>query len=215
MQIIKKLRLEAGQAVAKMAWFTSQSEGIRVWQRSDSGVWTSGEQTSGCLRNYWMGYPGKLSLEIKEQNRSGSSLSIPFWEQKTSPSSNIRNQAEEIENCQGWARTSWTNWGKRAKSIGSGSRDGWPGKNIRTSSWYAEMGTEKPWRRCNQTWLGMWKITRDSTGTMIKRERPRRVYTCDKWEGRTGFNRHGEGRGTLPWSSLAVRLPMSLTSLSL
>ena len=87
-------------------------------------------------------------------------------------------------------------WGIRKKCTGSRSRDGWLTKNTGMLSRYAEMGPGKPGCRWNWAWWGIWKIRRDSVGTLIKREKQRRVYPHGKREKRTGFNRGGEGWDT-------------------
>lgn len=59
---------------------------LRRWarQKVKSWSWTSGEQASGCLRDYWATSPGKLSLETKEWSKYSNSLRIPFWEHRSS-----------------------------------------------------------------------------------------------------------------------------------
>lgn len=94
---------------------TQMEGGIWAWLRVESGYWTSGEQTWGCLRNCWMRFPGKLSLGTKEHNRADSTLKIPFWEHKSTLSCRIRKQVDEMGNQHGWARTWWQSGGKKRK----------------------------------------------------------------------------------------------------
>jgi len=154
-----------------------------------------------------MGFPGKLSLGTQGLNSGGSLLRMHFWKQKSSPFPYIRNPTEEAGNQHGWARTCWSNWGKRRMCTGSWDKYIWCGKNAGVPSRHAEMGSGKPKHRWNWTWWGMWKITRDSTGTSVRKDRKRRVCPSDKWEGRTGFSSHGGSWGTQQTSVFTASQP--------
>lgn len=54
-------------------WYTGNE-----WERTETGPQTSEEWHSSFLRNYWMRSPEKLSLEMMEQSKAGSSISS-FW----------------------------------------------------------------------------------------------------------------------------------------
>ena len=156
----------------------------------ESGPWLSGKQTSGCLRNYWM----RLSLGTKEQNRAGSTLSMPFWKYKSSPSLRIRNQADKTGKQHGWARTYCSGWGgKKRKSISSGSGEEWPGKNIELLFGCAGVESGKPRHRWNWAWWGMWKTVRRNCLDALGKTGKGECTPCDKWRSRTCLLRYVEG----------------------
>ena len=102
---------------------------------------------------------------------------MPFWEYKCSLSSSTGEQVGEAGNQHGQARTCRSNWGIRRTCTGRVSRYVSCGRNTGMLSGHANMASGKPECRWKCTWWGMWKITRDSAGTLITRNGPKRVTT--------------------------------------
>lgn len=121
---------------------------------------------------------------------------IPFWEEKSSSSFSIRNQRrnETIMAEQGPAGIKRRNQKIRWKSIGSGSKNGWSGKNILMPS---------NWKR---TWRGTWKITKNKNKENNNNDNNKPKQTTTK---KRGFFRY------INKNSLVARLPMPLISLKL
>ena len=74
-EMIKEVKIVAVWAVATMLWLSWKNTGLA---KSGAGTLDFRVQSFLCVRNYWMGFPGKLSLGIQELNRAGSSLKTPF-----------------------------------------------------------------------------------------------------------------------------------------
>lgn len=102
---LNRLRQETVWGVAILPWLCLSSWGIQAWQRAETGLWISREGTSSCLRNYWMKFPGKLSVRKEEQSRAGKTLRIPFLEPEWSPfpcvsqAERAKKQYDSIRTC--------------------------------------------------------------------------------------------------------------------
>lgn len=193
------------------------SRGIWACQRSKSGTLSFWRANYKLFKTYWIRCPGTLTIRTKTLNRGSNLLRIFSLEHKNAPSPWVRKQARRAENQDGWARTSWSNWGTRRNYIGSVYRDMCPRRSTGKLSRCAGMRSGKPRHRWHWAWQGMKRITRrDFVGALGRKERDKLKeisdIPSDIQEGRTGNNRRGGWRNsatslTLP--SLTVRLPTS------
>jgi len=143
-EIVKEVKIGGNHALVKfMIWW------MWAWQREESGPWNSGEWYSGWLTNCWMRSPWEIVLRDQGTEHSWQHFKDAFQRVQELSVPRVRNQAEEAGNRHCRARIYWLNWGKRRKSISSGSRDVWPGMNMDLQYGCAEIWPGKSQCRWN------------------------------------------------------------------
>ena len=141
----------------------------------------------------------ELSLGTQEQNRTGSTLRMPFWEHKCSPSPRIRYQADEVGNQHAWARTWWSGWGEKKEKYKQWKLVWVALEEYRDAVRMCRVGARKAKAQME---LNLVKDVKNNKKGFFRyigwaEETGEGEYIpSDKWEGRVGILRHGEGWGT-------------------